>query len=207
MTIEILSQDDCQQGSPAWFEARRGLPTTSRFSAIMAKGEGKTRASYMRELAAEIITGETGESYVSNAMLRGKEQEDKARRTYSLITDNEIRQIGFARDLDKGAGTSTDGLIGDDGVLELKSMGADLLIDVIECGKFPGEHVWQCLGALWVLGRRWCDLAIYAPKMPLFVRRIERDPEKLARLAKEIGVFQVELAAMVRRVQAYGSGA
>ena len=206
-TLEIF---EVPQGSPEWFELRRGLPTSSEFAAIMANSsDRKGRASYMRRLAGEIITGDIAEMFANGLpapMRRGQEQEDEARRTYSLITDNVVRRIGFARDLDKGAGCSTDGLIGEDGVLELKSMRADLLIETIEKDEFPNAHYWQCQGALWILRRQWCDLAIYCPKMPLFIKRVVRDEDKCAKLAAEIQSFRVDLLSMVARVKTYGGG-
>jgi len=75
MTVEII---DCVQGSPEWFQARLGIPTASCFSQVLAKGEGKVRATYMRRLAGEIITGQSAETFKSEAMERGNQMEAEA---------------------------------------------------------------------------------------------------------------------------------
>ena len=86
MTVQII---DCEQNSDAWIQARLGLPTASMFSAILAKGEGKTRKSYLYKLAGEIITGEPTESYTNGYMERGHAMEGEARELYSFMHDAE----------------------------------------------------------------------------------------------------------------------
>jgi len=206
-SLEIF--ETLEQGSEEWRRLRAGLPTASEFKNIMAVSAERTmRTDYMRRLAAEILTGEPIEGFSgNNDTKRGHEQEDSARRGYCFITDAEVKQIGFARDLEKGAGASPDGLIGDDGGLEIKSMRADLLVGVIDADVFPSTHYWQVMGNMWITGRRWWDIAIYAPKMRLFTKRLERDPEKCAALAKEVRLFNSETAALVARIRSYGGGA
>lgn len=101
MAVETFEEVD--QGSAEWHRLRCGIPTASNFATVMAKGEGKTRSKYMRELAGEIITGECAESYSNAHMERGKEQEDDARRLYAFLTDSEPQLVGFIRNGKKGA--------------------------------------------------------------------------------------------------------
>jgi YqaJ-like viral recombinase domain len=204
--MNSLELFDCEQNSEAWLQLHIGIPTASSFQFLMAKSaDMKGRATYMRRKAAEILTGEIGESFSNGAMGRGKAMEPEARETYALITSAEPKLIGFARDLDKGAGCSPDALIGTDGVLEIKTQRADLLIETIIKDEFPSEHYAQCQGALFVMGRAWCDIVVYWPKMPIFIKRTYRDVAYCAELAKRIREFNSDLAEMVERVRSLPS--
>lgn len=198
MTIEIIN---CEQGSDEWKLARCGIPTASNFSDILAQGKGLTRASYMRRLASEIITGEPTESFTNGAMERGKVMEAEARDLYAFVHDAPLQQVGFIRN--GGMGCSPDSLVGDDGGLEIKSQRGDLLIETLLKGEFPPEHKAQCQGVLLVAEREWIDLVVYWPKMPLFVKRAYRDEEYLKTLKSAIDVFNADLAALVSRVRNY----
>ena len=102
MPAEIIV---CEQNSPEWFEARRGIPTASMFATVMAKGKDKgpslTRATYMRKLAGEIITGEPMENYSNAHMERGHSMEGEARDFYAFLTSDPPEQVGFIRHLRK----------------------------------------------------------------------------------------------------------
>lgn len=197
MTIEII---DCEQGTPEWFQARLGLPTASKFKDVIAKGKGLTRATYMRKLAGEVLTGEPMEVYTNKDLERGKVMESEARAAYAFLTGAELQKVGFISNGRKGC--SPDGLIGTDGMLEIKTERADLLIDTLLHGEVPPEHVAQCQGQLWVAERKWVDLVVYWPKLPLFVRRIHRDEAYIRMLASEVEAFNAELDDMVKRVRA-----
>lgn len=195
---------DCDQGTPEWHAARAGIPTASEFKAILAKGEGKTRRSYMLRLAGEIITGEPAETYSNHHMERGKAMEAEARDLYAFMTDAEPQLVGFIRNGDKGA--SPDSLIGDNGLLEIKTKLPALLIEALLKDEFPAEHKAQCQGALWVAEREWIDIAVYWPGMPLFVKRATRDEAYIKTLAAEVDRFNAELHEIVERVNRYGAG-
>jgi YqaJ-like viral recombinase domain len=199
---EMVIYEDLDQNSPEWFAARLGVPTASMFSAILAKGEGKTRKSYMHRLASEIITGELTEGFTSAAMERGHEMEPEARNYYSFLHDIEPQRVGFIRNGDKGC--SPDSLIGEKGMLEIKTKRADLLIDVLDKGEFPSEHKAQCQGALWVAEREWIDICVYWPKMPVFIKRAYRDDAYILTLSAAVRAFNEELQETVARVRSYG---
>lgn len=202
MTLQII---DCEQRSPEWFEARMGIPTASEFKAILSKGRGsepsKTRLSYMRRLCAETITGLPGETFESQAMIRGREMEDQARSYYAFMQEAEPELVGFVRNGQKGC--SPDSFLGDAGMLEIKTQRADLLVDTILKDQFPPEHKAQCQGQLWVAERQWLDLVVYWPNMPLFVKRVERDEKYIAELAGAVTQFNNELAGMVGKIRQY----
>lgn len=198
--IEII---DVEQGSPEWFKARVGLPTASRFSDILAKGEGKTRARYMRDLAAEIIRGAPEEETYTNAHLeRGKAQEDDARRMYAFMHDAEPQRVGFIKNGRKGC--SPDSLIGEKGGLEIKCALGAIQIERLMKGVCPSEHVAQVQGSLWVTDREWWDFCSYSPGLPLFVARVYRDEPYLATLRDAVDGFLGELDELVEKVRRYG---
>lgn len=192
---------DCEQNSPEWFEARRGIPTASAFSQILAKGEGLTRAAYMNKLAGEIITGKPMESFSSEHTERGHEFEPEARDLYAFETGAELRRVGFIRN--GRAGCSPDCLIGDDGGLEIKTTFPHYLIDIIRKDEFPSKHKAQVQGALWLTGRKWWDIVIYWPGMPMFVKRAQRDELYIQQLATQVDRFNSELDAIVAKVKGY----
>lgn len=198
MTFQII---DCEQNSPEWIEARRGIPTASAFAKVLAKGEGLTRAEYMHKLAGEIITGNPAKHFSNDDTERGHELEPEARDLYCFQTGANVRRVGFIRN--GLAGCSPDSLIGEDGGLEIKSAEAHILIDIIRKGKFPTKHVAQVQGTLWITGRKWWDIAIYWPGMPLFIMRAERDEAYIAKLAEAVAAFSIELDAVVKMVRAY----
>lgn len=189
----------CEQGTEEWHRARLGIPTASEFSTVMAKGQGKTRATYMRKLAGEIITGQPAESYSNDHMERGKGMEAEARAAYEFLTDATVEEIGFIRT--DAAGCSPDGLVGLDGGVEIKTKLPHLLIECHERGTMPPEHRAQVQGALWITGREWWDFVAYWPGMPAFICRETRDEEYIANLAKEVDAFNVDLAALVERIR------
>lgn len=199
MSVQII---ECEQGSDAWHQARLGVPTASNFSAILAKGEGKTRKAYMNKLAAEIITGELGESFTTPAMERGKAMEAEARELYAFVANVALQQVGFVRN--GPVGWSPDSLIGDVGALEIKTQRADLLIDTLLKDEFPSEHRAQCQGGLWVGEREWVDICVYWPGMPLFKKRAGRDDVYIKNLDGEVKRFLDEMHELVARIQRYG---
>jgi len=197
--VEIIN---CEQNSPEWFEARRGVPTASQFKAILAKGEGKTRRTYMMKLAGEILTGERMESFSNEYTERGHEFEPEARDLYTFQTGAELRRCGFIRN--GKAGCSPDSLIGEEGGLEIKSQSPHLLIETILKDEFPSEHRAQVQGTLWITKRQWWDIAVYYRGVPLFVKRTQRDEKYIQTLATEVDRFNAELADVVSQIRRRG---
>jgi hypothetical protein len=202
--IEIF---DCDQNSEAWYLARKGLPTASEFAAILSPGKGKaeskTRRTYLLKLAGEILTGDLMEHPTSFHMERGKVMEDEARDAYAFHTDAEPIRVGFVRNGQKGC--SPDSLVGDVGMLEIKTKLPHLIIDLLIKDEFPEEHIAQCQGALWVCEREWIDIAVYWPKLPTFIKRAYRDEPFIAKLSDAVDAFNAELAATVDQIRRYGA--
>jgi hypothetical protein len=194
MELEIF---DCEQNTPAWFEARRGIVTASRFSDVLAKGHGITRRKYLLTLAGEAITGECAESFSNAHTERGHAMEEEARDMYAFQQDVEPVKVGFMR---RGrAGASPDRLIGTDGLLEIKTKLPHLQLDVLDKGKLPSEHVAQVQGQLMVSGRDWCDFVSYWPRLPMFCVRVYRDDKYIAELNQAIADFVGELDDYINR--------
>lgn len=200
----ILEVLDFEQNSAEWHRARMGIPTASSFDAIMTPGktktEQKTRRTYMLKLAGEILTGEPMEMVMTRDMERGHLLEPEARDLYQLQTETPgVQRVGFLR---RGrVGCSPDSLIGNDGGLEIKTKAPHLLIDLTDRDEFPEEHKAQVQGALWITGREWWDIAVYWPKLPLFVKRVYRDEAYIKQLAAEVERFNTDLDVIVERMR------
>jgi hypothetical protein len=200
MTIEVF--EDIEQGSPEWFELRRGIPTASQFQTLMAKSDKRAgRATYLYKLAGERITGELAESYSNEAMEAGKRDEPELRDRYRARGIVTIKQVAFVRN--GKVGCSPDALVEDDGVLEIKRTAPHLLIPMLlEPSVFPAKHYAQCQGALMVTGRKWCDLLVGHPAMPRdLVIRTERNEDYIATLRDEIDIFDLELRRLVEKLK------
>lgn len=204
---------DVEQRSAEWFAARRGIPTASEFHSVIANGKGgapsKTRASYMRKLAAELVTEDVAESYSSADMDRGRTMEPAALDWYAFTRGVELQRVGFARRGNKGC--SPDALVGDDGMVQIKTMRPDLLIELLEVlehnpSYVPPEHKPQCQGELLVMGRQWTDLVIFWPKMPTPVLRVRRDDEYCAWLDQEVDVFEMQVRKLADKIRKMGGG-
>jgi hypothetical protein len=213
---------DMPQRSPEWFAMRMGIPTASQFSSIVANGkdggESLTRAKLMRQYAGEILTGRPAETYQSAAMRRGIEMEPLARDYYARRYLTDVDPIGFVRRTVRNplgdewmVGCSPDGLIGDDDVLQIKTMEAEAIIALAQKGAagFPSEHRAQCQGELWVLGRRRNHLLLYADGDPPIGLRftIERSDDYINKeLKPAVEVFSYDLRMLVDKLRKSGLG-
>ena len=195
---------NCEQRSPEWFAARAGMPTASQFSTVMAKGRGggasKTRWTYLCKLAGEILTGEPMKSFVNADMERGREMEPVALELYAQRQPEMVSMVGFVRNAIAGA--SPDGLVGDTGLLEIKTQEAHLHIDTALAGRPPPQHSAQCQGQMWVTEREWCDLVIYWPKLPLLCYRIKRDEDYIKEIESAVLRFREELDDILEKMHA-----
>lgn len=203
----MIIHRDVEQGSPEWFALRRGKATSSRFSDVMAKGQGKTRTSYLEELAFERYTGKSAPSdFKSYWMDRGNEVESQARAMYSLQTGKLVEQIAFI-ELDHDIGASTDGLIQDGhGLSEFKCpKHTTHLRYLLDPSKLAKEYYCQTQGELLVSGRDYVDLVSYHPDFPpgddLIICTVKRESAYLAELKVELGEFVSDLKKLVQQLQ------
>ena len=199
-----------EQGTDEWHQARLGRATASRFGDIMAKiksGEAAQRKNYRAELVAEILTGERVDFFKSAAMQWGTETEPLARLRYSLITGNEAEECGFFAHTSIQAGASPDGLIGEDGTLEIKCPNTATHIETLRKQSVPYQYYWQVMGQLWITGRKWCDFVSFDPRLPnnaqFFTIRVERDENKIKELEDEVKEFLLSVESDVAFVESY----
>lgn len=197
------------QGSEEWFAARLGKVTASRVADVIAKtktGWGASRANYAAQLIAERLTGVPAESYSNSAMQWGTDTEPQARAEYAFMRDADVIEIGFVgHSTIAMAGASPDGLVGVEGLVEIKCPNTATHIETLLNGSVPGKYVTQMQFQLACTNRAWCDFVSFDPRMPeyarLFVQRVERDDKIIAELETDVVDFLAEVAAKAERLQ------
>ncbi len=193
---------ECQQGSPEWFAARLGKVTASNFADAIAGGQGIVRKKLMIKLIAERMTGLPAESYSNKAMEHGTATEQEAREYYEALNGVSVRQVGFI-ERDEDTGASPDGLVGDDGTLEIKCPFPTTHIKYILANKMPAEYVKPLQGGLWVAERKWCDFMSYDPRVrqrPSFIVRVYRDEDYIKKLSINITMFITDMQKLMERL-------
>ena len=202
------------QGSTEWMEARLGRVTASRVADVIARtktGPSASRANYMAELVAERLTGARGETFTNAAMQWGTDNEPEARLAYEFRTDVTVEQVGFiAHPSIEMSGASPDGLVGTDGLLEIKCPNTATHIETLLTGTIPAKYETQMLWQMACTGRAWCDFASFDPRLPeemrLFVKRFDRDDKRISEMEEQVREFLFELDATVKRLgKLYGA--
>jgi len=202
--------DKNEQGSELWHVARAGVVTASNMSKLLSKGRGSkpslTRIGYMRELATEIITGNAiQEGFKSQWMERGNEQEAESRDYYQMLSGNAVEEVGLIYlDEAKRIGASVDGLVGDDGLFEVKNPKLSNHIGYLLDGTMPPVYKAQCQMQMFVTGRHWVDFCSYHPESHkmLFIFHEERDDEYINNLKSEAYKFIGQLDVLVEKLRA-----
>lgn len=194
------------QDNDAWLAQRSGKFTASRASDLMAttrSGPSASRGALLARLAVERITGKCAPTYTNGAMQRGIELEAEARDAYAFARLTVVDEAGFieAADLPQ-TGCSPDGVIGDDGLLEIKCpSNMEKHLEALRSGAHAAEYRWQLQHQLMVTGRQWVDAVSYHPDFPerlqLAVTRVQRDEAAIQQLREEIVRADAEVAAMV----------
>jgi putative phage-type endonuclease len=191
------------QRTDEWYADKLGCVGASRLSDVMAKGEGKTRESYLYELLAEIDTGATFEKYKSSAMEEGTEKEPLAKEFYQLLTFNKIVDTGFIlHPTIKRFGASPDGLISKDGLIEIKCPLVTTFEKYRHKRKIDRKYMLQMQGQMSCTGRLWCDFVMFCPEMKdeskrMIITRVERDNETIIEIEKEVSAFISDLEALI----------
>ena len=217
---------DVEQGSSGWKPGSAFQPRRAFKRIVTSTGKlSAQRDAYQAELLSEWVFGEPAKDFDTTWTERGKVLEPDARRYYSFHTDTEARTVGFCvmsegemlerRPGGSGfdpipagggpfstpaVGASPDGLVGDDGLLELKCPREDTHMLYLARGVLPSEYRAQVQGQLWVTGRAWADFMSYCPELPPFLIRVEPDPKFQAALDDHMPVFHAELMAGRQRL-------
>jgi len=186
------------QGSDAWLAARRGVITASRFKDArdrLKNGDpSKACLLYAMDVARERFGGIAPQKFQNAAMRTGTEQEPFARMAYEIHTGEIVQEAGFITTDDRIFGASVDGFVGDDGIVEIKTLvSSDTLFTVVRGD--VSAYTDQCNGALWLLNRKWVDLVLWAPDMQrLAIKRIERDEAAIESLESDLMKFAKTVA-------------
>lgn len=196
-----------EQGSEAWLESRRGVITGSRFKDARDRlkngAPSKACLDYARDLARERCGGVAPARFQNAAMRTGVEQEPVARAMYEARTGYMVDEFGFYMTDDGLFGLSPDGLIDADGVVEIKTMvSSDTLFTAVADGDLSA-YMDQCLGYLWLLGRQWVDLVLWAPDLDhMVIHRIERNEDAIEKLEADMVAFAAIVAANEKALRA-----
>ena len=190
-----------EQRTEEWFSARLGKVTASRVADIVAKtksGYSTSRDNYMAELICERLTGTKGESYQNAAMVWGTEQEPHARAVYEAAQGVLVEETGFVLHTDiTDAGASPDGLVGDDGLVEIKCPNTATHMEFLASGKIPDKYITQMMWQMACTKRSWCDYVSYDPRLPprmsSKVIRVLADPVLIGNLEAEVRSFISEM--------------
>lgn len=197
------------QRTAEWFAARLGKVTASRVADLIARtktGWGASRENYKAQLVAERLTGQPIETFSNAAMQWGTCTEPEARQAYSFRQDVDVLELGFVDHprIDM-SGASPDGLIGEDGLVELKCPQPATHIATLLGQSVPAKYLVQIQWQLACTGRQWCDFASYDPRLPesmrLFVQRVERDPAEIKILEGYVVDFLGEVDETVAQLR------
>lgn len=199
---------DIEQGSAAWHQLRLGKVTASRVSDVIAKtksGYSTSRTNYAAELIAERLSGTPSERFTNAAMQWGTEKEPEAREHYEFMNDLDVEQVAFVSHPTIGdTGASPDGLVGDDGLVEIKCPNTATHIETLTGQAVPAKYVTQMMWQMACTGRKWCDFVSYDPRMPesmrYFCKRIERDDAAIKDMETEVIAFLSEVRAKVNQL-------
>lgn len=197
-----------EQGSDEWLELRIGKVTASKFKDVMTNGRGDkpsaTAKTYMIKLVSEILRGEPMPFFENEAMRWGTETEPQARAMYELKNDVDVKEVAFV-ELNEFVGVSPDGLVGDDGLLEIKCPNTETQIKrFIDGVGLPKDYEAQVQGQLWVTGREWCDFVSFDPRIDVeasyIQTRVYRDEEYITKLERKVSIFVEEMKSMINQL-------
>jgi len=197
------------QGTPEWHQLRLGKVTASRVADILAKtktGASASRNNYLIELALQRTTKTIEPSYTNSAMEWGTQTEPQARVAYEVNTLNFVDQVAFVdHPTIKWFGCSPDGLVGEDGLIEIKCPNSATHWEYFKTKEPPKKYWIQMQAQMSVTGRKWCDFVSFDPRMPersqLLVVHVPRDPEFILYMEAEIKQFLSEVDVEVKLME------
>lgn len=191
-----------EQGSQEWLALRAGKVTASKVSDVMSAITTAGYRNYLADLVVERLTGNKTESFTNAAMQWGVDQEPLARAEYEVKTGNFVDQVAFVdHPTIANFGCSPDGLVGDDGLIEIKCPNTATHIDYVMQDKVPTKYIPQIQCQLAVTGRKWCDFVSFDPRLPdglqILIVRLERDDEYIEKLEARVVKFLDEVNSAV----------
>lgn len=200
---------DVAQGSDDWHKHRCGSLGASQVHDVLAKtksGYTAARANTKARMVAERLTGLTQETFKSSAMQWGNDTEPQARSAYEFITGKRVQVVGMFKLANlAGSHASPDGLVDNDGLIEIKCPNTATHIETLKTEKIDPKYVTQMQWQMALTDREWCDFVSYDPRMPedlsLFIKRVPRDPQAIADLMKQVEEFLGEVDADIKALE------
>ena len=192
---------EIEQRSEAWFQARLGKVTASAVADVLAKtktGVSASRGNYLIKLAIQRVTGQIEESYTNDAMQWGIDNEDQARVAYEIASGKFVDQVGFVdHEIIDWFGCSPDGLVDDDGLVEIKCPNSATHWEYFKTKEVPKKYFIQMQAQMSCTGRKWCDFVSFDPRMPersqLLIIRVPRDNTFIDLMEAEVMEFLIEV--------------
>lgn len=200
--------DNIEQGSVEWLNARLGKVTASRVKDVLSKGRGsapsKTAETYMMELIAEILTGESKPFFENDAMRWGTETEPQARSMYEVNNDFiSVREVAYVEH-NESILISPDGLIGTDGLLEIKCPTTTTQLKRALSDDCSADYKAQIQMQLWVTEREWCDFVSFDPRLDCSAgylqQRVERDEKYIKEMKEKVYAFTKRMNELIKRL-------
>lgn len=203
-----------EQRSTEWFEARLGKVTASRVGDVMAKtktGYAATRANYMAQLVVERLTKRKEESYTNAAMQWGVDNEPLARSAYEVANNVLVQEVGFIDHPEINmSGASPDGLVDEDGMVEIKCPNTATHIDTLLNDTVDTKYQYQMLWQMRCTNRKWCDFVSFDPRMPeelqIKIIRVEYDQRFVNEIEAEVIKFLSEVDEKVAKLNEVKNG-
>jgi putative phage-type endonuclease len=199
--------ETCEQGSEEWLSLRLGKITASRVKDVLTKGRGtspsKTSESYMMELIAEILTGNSKPFFENDAMRWGTETEPQARAMYAVNNDFvDVKEVAFVEHNEQ-VGISPDGLVGDDGLLEIKCPNTTTQLKRALSDDYSADYKAQIQMQLWVTEREWCDFVSFDPRLDCSAgylqQRVFRDEEYIEEMKTKVYAFVEKMNELIEQ--------
>lgn len=190
-----------EQRTPEWFAARLGKVSASRTKDLLAKtksGYSTSRANYMYELICERLTGNHEDIFISAPMQRGMDLEEAAKANYMIENGEIVHDVGFIdHPYIKNFGASPDGLVGEDGLIEIKCPNTATHLETLKNRRPDNKYIIQMQVQMACTGRKWCDFVSYDDRLPedlaYICLRINRDADHIAEIEKAVSEFLLEL--------------
>jgi len=209
MTTFTTEDRIAAQRTDEWFAVRLGKVTASRMADVLSKGksgESASRRNYRIELVAQRLTNQPSEPFTNAAMEWGAATEPLARVAYELKHNRDVIDIAFVEHPTiEWFGCSPDGLVGENGLIEIKCPNTTTHLDWMEDGKAPSKHIPQMMAQMACTGRQWCDFVSYDPRLPedlqLFIVRVNRDQEYIDNMEVEVKKFLKEVEETINKLK------
>lgn len=190
---------DAKQGSVEWLACRLGKLTASDAQCISTNGKGLETLCF--EKAAELMTWRPKENYTNDDIERGHELEMSARNMYEIETGNMVTEVGFCEYSDY-AGCSPDGMVGEDGLIEIKCPNDTTFVRYLYDKKVDPKYYAQMQMQLFITERQWVDYVVYNPNFEnsLVIKRIERDEDEIKQIAEGLTKGEARIKEIIKNI-------